>query len=123
MHSRGLSEEEKVLFTGACPWCNKFCMYVEFDTPPNSAELIRVGSICDEADIAKELYGDAIGNDWGRSNWGNTLEEAIEDFMFNTEGAWVGEETPIFLNPMSLEDYTQLYEYEGYANDNKKNKK
>ena len=54
---------------------------------------------------------------------GMDMEEAIEDFMFNTEGAWVGEETPIFLNPMSLEDYTQLYEYEGYANDNKKIKK
>ena len=33
-----------------------------------------------------------------------TLEEAIEYFEFNIQGAWVGEHTPIFLEDMSVED-------------------
>jgi len=85
-----------------CPWCNKHCMYVEFDTPPtrnprhDSSELVRIGSICDEADEAEEVYGDSIGNDWGRSNWQDTLEEAVKDWVSavtagkdtNQQGVW-----------------------------------
>jgi|TARA_R110000782_G_scaffold249641_1_gene336851 hypothetical protein len=49
---------------------------------------------------------------------GMDMEEATEYFMYNTEGAWVGEETPIFLNPMSLKDYLELYDYKEHSNDN-----
>ena len=36
--------------------------------------------------------------------WYMTLEEAIEYFEFNIQGAWVGMHTPIFLEDMSIED-------------------
>jgi hypothetical protein len=35
---------------------------------------------------------------------GMSPEEAREFFEYNTVGSWVGEETPIFLERMSLEE-------------------
>ena len=35
---------------------------------------------------------------------GMTIDEAIEYFEFNIQGAWVGMQTPIFLEDMSIED-------------------
>lgn len=35
---------------------------------------------------------------------GMTLEEAIEYFEFNIQGAWVGPETPMFLDIQKIED-------------------
>jgi hypothetical protein len=51
---------------------------------------------------------------------GMDMYEAIEYFEYNAEGAWVGEETPLFLNPMSLKDYIELYDVKEHINDNKK---
>ena len=35
-----------------------------------------------------------------------TYEDAVEFFDFNIAGAWVGEETPIFINKMTIEEVT-----------------
>ena len=35
-----------------------------------------------------------------------SYEDAVEFFDFNIVGAWVGEETPIFINNMTLEEIT-----------------
>tara|TARA_R100000656_G_C3899715_1_gene118493 strand:- start:279 stop:527 length:249 start_codon:yes stop_codon:yes gene_type:complete len=35
-----------------------------------------------------------------------TYEDAVEFFDFNIAGAWMGEETPIFINNMTLEEIT-----------------
>ena len=51
---------------------------------------------------------------------GMDMDEAIDYFEYNTEGAWAGEETPLFLNPMSLKDYIELYDVKEHINDNKK---
>ena len=51
------------------------------------------------------------------------MDEAIHYFEYNTEGAWAGEETPLFLNPMSLKDYIELYDVKEHINDNKKETK
>ena len=54
---------------------------------------------------------------------GMDMDEAIDYFEYNTEGAWAGEETPLFLNPMSLKDYVELYDVKEHINDNKKKTK
>mgnify|MGYP003666408138 FL=1 len=54
---------------------------------------------------------------------GMDMDEAIDYFEYNAEGAWVGEETPLFLNPMSLKDYIELYDVKEHINDNKKETK
>ena len=52
------------------------------------------------------------------------IEEAIEYFEFNVDGAWLGDDTPLIFNKMSYKDYVELgYDCKGYANDNKKIKK
>jgi hypothetical protein len=35
-----------------------------------------------------------------------TYEDAVEFFDFNIAGAWVGEETPIFIYKMTIEEVT-----------------
>jgi hypothetical protein len=35
---------------------------------------------------------------------GMTEEEAFEYLEFNTLGAWVGEETPMFVHPVTMEE-------------------
>jgi len=35
-----------------------------------------------------------------------TYEDAVEFFDFNIAGAWVGEETPIFIHKMTIEEVT-----------------
>ena len=55
---------------------------------------------------------------------GMDIEEAMEYFEFNVDGAWLGDDTPLIFNKMSYKDYVELgYDCKGYANDNKKNKK
>ena len=49
---------------------------------------------------------------------GMDMDGAIHYFEYNTEGAWAGEETPLFLNPMSLKDYIELYDVKEHINDN-----
>ena len=44
-----------------------------------------------------------------------THEEALEYFNFNVIGAWVGDETPLFLESMSLIEACNL---DGGVNDN-----
>ncbi len=39
-----------------------------------------------------------------------TREEAEEYFEYNTLGAWVGEGTPLFIEPMSLEEAEERVE-------------
>jgi len=48
---------------------------------------------------------------------GMTYEEAMEHFNFNVVGGWVGEETPLFLESMSLIEACNLDEG---ANDNER---
>ena len=36
------------------------------------------------------------------TQYGMTEEEAWEDFDFNVLGSWVGEGTPVFMQPMTL---------------------
>lgn len=44
---------------------------------------------------------------------GMTHEEAEEFFSFNTEGAWVGEQTPAFFTPIDLEALRGFEETDG----------
>lgn len=46
-----------------------------------------------------------------------THEEALEYFNFNVVGGWVGEETPLFLESMSLIEACNL---DGEVNDNER---
>ena len=39
-----------------------------------------------------------------------TYEDAVEYFDFNIAGAWVGEETPCFINKMTIEEVTATLE-------------
>lgn len=48
---------------------------------------------------------------------GMTHEEALEYFNFNVVGGWVGEETPLFLESMSLIEACNL---DGETNDNER---
>jgi len=41
---------------------------------------------------------------------GMTSEEALEYFEYNIQGAYVGEDTPIYVWPGTLEDIEQLLE-------------
>ena len=56
-------------------------------------QRIGVQAICYDQDKVIEIL---IERD------GMTYEEAIEYFEFNIAGAWVGESTPFFLQPMEL---------------------
>jgi|TARA_R110000787_G_scaffold1871_2_gene7899 hypothetical protein len=63
--------------------------------------LVGVGSRCGQPDIAvydqekciQVLMSQGMGH-----------EEALEYFDFNVLGAWVGEETPIFVSEIELDD-------------------
>ncbi len=37
-----------------------------------------------------------------------TEEEAVEYLEFNTVGAWVGEQTPVFVYPMTMEEIDEM---------------
>ena len=54
---------------------------------------------------------------------GMDMYEAIEYFEYNAEGARASEETPLITNPMSLQDYIELYDVKEHINDNKKETK
>ena len=79
--SRPFSAEE-VLLVVPCPWCKRQgvdgCMYVESDKRFSSD--VRVGALCDEAFNAGQDHGDAMGNDWGRSNWFSNVAFAIKEW-------------------------------------------
>jgi hypothetical protein len=49
---------------------------------------------------------------------GMDAEEAQEFFVFNTLGAWVGDETPMFLNRSTMEeiDLSDYYDLDGGKN-------
>ena len=40
---------------------------------------------------------------------GMTRDEAIEYFEFNVIGAWVGEQTPMFIESMKLDEAIEIY--------------
>ena len=76
-------KEERAL---KCPWCDSDCMYLEIDDENISFEdgsAFRIGAYCDEWLNASEearKSGDPSGNRCGRTNWGDSLEEAISDW-------------------------------------------
>jgi hypothetical protein len=39
-----------------------------------------------------------------------TEEEAEEYFQFNVEGAWVGDNTPVFIEPLKITKELESYE-------------
>jgi hypothetical protein len=41
---------------------------------------------------------------------GMTEEEAEEYFQFNVEGAWVGDNTPVFIEPLKITKELESYE-------------
>ena len=69
-----------------CPWCDDYCQYHEFD---DDTKQHRVGSICDAASKAGEeadaVDAGAMGNDWGRGSFQDTLPHAIEDYNARVE--------------------------------------
>ena len=63
--------------------------------------LIGVGSRCGQPDIAVYDQDKCIEVLIAQ---GMTDEETVEYFEFNVLGAWVGEETPIFVSDFELND-------------------
>lgn len=73
------------------------------------AAFLGVGQRCGQPDVAvydRELCIQILVEQ------GATPEEAIEHFEFNVSGAWVGEQTPLFLDRMSLDEARRRLEEE-----------
>ena len=67
--------------------------------------VIGVGRRCGQPDIAVYSYAKCLAV---LVLQGLSEEEASDHLEFNVVGAWVGEETPLFLHEMSL---AELHEY------------
>ena len=74
-----------------CPWCNKDCMYLEIDEENFSIKdgkrhfdtAYRIGAGCEEHSKAfNSDENDAIGNDFGRTQWCDSEQEAIEEWNY-----------------------------------------
>lgn len=62
----------------ACPFCKKFCHYFERDTWADGTIEFRVGVYCNKTAEADD--GSAMGNDFGRSNWNESLDKSIAEW-------------------------------------------
>lgn len=76
MKSRNIELTGTDKYADACPWCDCKCQYIETDTAVNPVQY-RVGCSCSESYEAEQDHGDAMGNDWGRSNWHSTIIDAV----------------------------------------------
>ena len=64
--------------------------------------LIGIGRRCSQEDVLVYDFNKAVKILMDRD--GMTEEEAFEYLEFNTLGAWVGEETPMFVHPVTMEE-------------------
>ena len=68
--------------------------------------LIGIGRRCSQEDILVYDFNKAVKILMDRDKM--TEEEAMEYLEFNTVGAWVGEETPVFVYPMTMEEIDEM---------------
>ena len=64
--------------------------------------FLGMGRRCGQPDIA--VYSTAKCREILQKRDGMTYSEAVEYFEFNIAGAWVGKETPLWLEQMSYQD-------------------
>ncbi len=80
MNDEKLNEER----AEPCPWCNKSCMYLEIDTDENEEEIgFRIGAYCDTWSKAAMADKWTIGNDFGRTNWCETYDDAVDAWNYD----------------------------------------
>ena len=68
--------------------------------------LIGIGRRCGQEDILVYDFNKAVKILVNRDNM--TEEEAVEYLEFNTVGAWVGDKTPMFVYPMTMEEIDEM---------------
>ena len=68
--------------------------------------LIGIGRRCSQEDVLVYDFNKAVKILVDRDKM--TEEEAVEYLEFNTVGAWVGEETPVFVYPMTMEEIDEM---------------
>jgi hypothetical protein len=78
--------------------------------------VIGIGERCGQKDLL--VYDSAKCIKILMDRDGMDAEEAQEFFVFNTLGAWVGDETPMFLNRSTMEeiDLSDYYDLDGGKN-------
>jgi len=67
--------------------------------------FIGVGYRCGQTEVA--VYSIPLAVDI-LVREGMKPEEAMEYLEFNTLGAWVGDETPLWVSPMSMKEYLEV---------------
>jgi len=73
--------------------------------------VIGIGVRCGQKDLI--VYDSAKCIKILMDRDGMDFEEASEFFSFNTVGAWVGDETPIFVEKMTMKDIDESKYYGG----------
>lgn len=73
--------------------------------------IIGIGKRCSQPDIV--AYDTEKILEILQNRDGMTELEAVEYFEFNIAGAWVGEETPIFIEKKESNGYDQMEERSG----------
>ena len=68
--------------------------------------LIGIGRRCSQEDVLVYDFDRAVKILVNRDNM--TEEEAVEYLEFNTVGAWVGDKTPMFVYPMTMEEIDEM---------------
>jgi len=68
--------------------------------------LIGIGRRCSQEDVLVYDFNKAVKILVNRDNM--TEEEAVEYLEFNTVGAWVGNKTPVFVYPMTMEEIDEM---------------
>jgi|TARA_R100001082_G_C4322616_1_gene141842 hypothetical protein len=68
--------------------------------------LIGIGRRCSQEDVLVYDFNKAVKILVNRDNM--TEEEAVEYLEFNTVGAWVGDKTPMFVYPMTMEEIDEM---------------
>ena len=68
--------------------------------------LIGIGRRCSQEDVLVYDFNKAVKILVNRDNM--TEEEAVEYLEFNTVGAWVGDKTPMFVYPMTIEEIDEM---------------
>lgn len=68
--------------------------------------LIGIGRRCSQEDVLVYNFNKAVKILVNRDKM--TEEEAVEYLEFNTVGAWVGDKTPMFVYPMTMEEIDEM---------------
>lgn len=88
---------ERLSEADPCPWCGGCCMFIESEKFGSAAGCIRIAADCDEHwEKFAGPENDTTGNDYGRTNWCPTIEEAIAEWnktvrlgcKTNQRGVW-----------------------------------